>query len=75
MLFSFKQFVETIPLCSVECERIFSQKNFIKDKSKNALTTRNLFYRIDLKVHGESVDRFDYDSAFEIWKANKTRRM
>ena len=54
--FNFKQFVETIPLSSVECERIFSCMNFIKDKRKNALSTRNLFYRIALKVHGKKVD-------------------
>lgn len=51
VLFSFKKFIETIPLSSVECERIFSTMNFIKDKKKNTMNTKNLFYRIILKIH------------------------
>ena len=72
-LFRFKKFVETVPLTSVECERIFSAMNFIKDKSKNTLSTKNLFYRIALKVQGQQVDQFDYGGAFEIWKGKKSR--
>ena len=68
VLFNFKQFIETIPMSSVECERIFSTMNFIKDKRKNTLSTQNLFYRIALMSHGTRIEHFDYNGAFEIWK-------
>lgn len=71
VLFPFKKFIDTIPMTSVECERIFSIMNLIKDKRKNQLSTINLFYRIVLKVHGGKVESFDYDGAFEIWKKAK----
>ena len=73
VLFSFKKFIDTIPLSSVECEKLFSVMNYTKDKSKSVMTTRNLFYRIMLKMHSGPVNLFDYESAFEIWKQKKNR--
>ena len=72
-LFRFKKFLEIIPLGSVECERLFSAMNFIKDKKKSRLTTRNLFYRLNIFIHGGNVEEFDFEGAFEIWKSEKTR--
>ena len=51
-----KKFMEIIPLSSVDCERIFSVMNLIKDKRKSSLKTKNLIHRIVLYYHGEPVD-------------------
>ena len=61
--------METVPLSSVDCERVFSAMNYIKDKRKSALTTKHLAYKIALKMHGPNVKNFDYNGAFEIWKS------
>ena len=48
----FYEFFMTISINSVECERIFSAMNFIKDKKKANLTVRKLYQRLLIYIHG-----------------------
>ena len=56
----FYEFFMTISINSVECERIFSAMNFIKDKKKANLTVRKLYQRPLIYIHGpENLKDFD----------------
>ena len=42
----FYDYIMSISISSVECERIFSRMNLSKDKTKNRLTVRKLYQRM-----------------------------
>ncbi|KAK3097100.1 hypothetical protein FSP39_006345 [Pinctada imbricata] len=63
------------PVSAVDCERAFSRQNLIKTNLRNSLKVTTLDNLMRLSMCEDSVDNFDYISAFKQWVNMKNRRI
>jgi hypothetical protein len=67
------EFVRSIPLTSVECERMFSRMNLIKTNLRNQLEESTLDSLIRISVSSVDMKTFNFHEAFSIWRQEKHR--
>lgn len=63
----------TIPLTSVENERIFSKIGKIQAKYTNKIAPKNLYYRTLISAKKVPIDKFDFERALKIFFEGKQR--
>ena len=64
----------TIPISTVECERVFSRMNFIKNDTRSSLKTSTLDSLLNLTLNtSQDINDFDCTTVFEKWKVAKNR--
>ena len=68
------EYIQTVPLSSVECERSFSKMNLIKSALRNSLETDTLGDLMNISINGPDFKEFPYEEAFKVWQEKKERR-
>lgn len=76
MLKDIKPLIETyltLPLTTVECERVFSKMNLVKTQGRNQLNVMTLDGLLQISLNGPSFGEFNYENAVLEWKSSKKR--
>ena len=64
----------TLPISTVECERVFSRMNKIKTESRARLSTKNLDHLLNICLNtSDNADEIDFDVVINAWKNKKNR--
>ena len=63
----------TIPLSSVECERVFSNVGTIKNELRNRLDDTTLDDFLMINRNGEELKNYNFEEAFKYWQSDKNR--
>ena len=63
----------SLPLSSVECERVFSSVNRIKNEMRNRLEDETLDDLLMISSNGIDIKDFDFQESFQRWKSEKKR--
>lgn len=64
-----------IPLHTADCERDFSQLNFVKTPLRNRMNERTLDSIIRIVVEGPPIKEFPFIEAVRLWAQRKKRRL
>ena len=64
-----------IPLHTADCERDFSQLNFVKTPLRNRMNERTLDSIIRIVVEGPPIKEFPFTEAVRLWAQRKKRRL
>ncbi|CAG8685458.1 29278_t:CDS:2, partial [Racocetra persica] len=57
-----------VPVSNGNVERIFSQQNLIKTKLRNQMKLNTLNSHLMIVMNGPSLDKFNFEKAYELWK-------
>ena len=63
----------TIPLTSVENERVFSKINKIQNKFTNRISPKNLYFRTLIYAKKIPIECFDFDRSLRLFFDGKKR--
>ena len=64
-----------ISLHTADCERDFSQLNFVKTPLRNRMNERTLDSIIRIVVEGPPIKEFPFTEAVRLWAQRKKRRL
>ena len=65
----------TCPIHTSGCERGFSIQNSILTSTRNRLTPETQDILIRIKAAGKSLSEFDFDSALELYRKQRKRKI
>ncbi|CAG8745840.1 6695_t:CDS:1, partial [Dentiscutata heterogama] len=57
----------TLPLSNAVVGQVFSLQNLIKTKLRNWLNISTLNYLLLISLNSSSINKFDFEHAYEIW--------
>ena len=63
----------TLPISTVECERVFSRMNLIKTESRSRLSTENLDLILNVVLNVNDERDVDFNEILQVWKNKKNR--
>jgi len=63
----------TVPLSTVECERVFSKMNLTKNDHRSALNTQTLDALLEIGLNGPNIGEFNFSQCIFDWKDEKRR--
>jgi hypothetical protein len=64
----------TLPVTTVECERVFSKMNIIKTSLRNSLSQENLDGLMTISLNGMPMKEQDFSTSIERWRTAVSRR-
>ena len=64
-----------LPVHTADCERGFSNQNYLKTARRNRLSATRLQSLLTILTEGPAINEFDFQAATNLWKTAKSRRL